>query len=153
MAKKFTSIFKIEQKYKRIARETLKNKILPKIEEKLKDNINKTVYAKSSNGGWYDRTYAMLNSVRGTVEVDNDIQTIISIFPRPGDMTSLYPSVRFPYNINNQGYIVEWLNEGTNDSPVYNHPKHHFMDMTANESSEIVRAELDKAFRQAGNMK
>jgi hypothetical protein len=53
----------------------------------------------------------------------------------------------------NRDMIVEWLNEGTSGSPIYNHPAHKFMDKTADEAGSISRNELNKALNKANRKK
>lgn len=159
MAKRFAVEERIFNKYQKIASETLKGEIRKKVIRKLKDNIKATVYSKP-DPKYYTRSYSMMNSVRGYVTRDNDLQTIISIYPDPSNMTG-FPDPKFKNYLSlagmgsddNRDMIVEWLNEGTSGSPIYNHPAHKFMDKTADEAGIIARGKLNKALYKASKRK
>jgi len=159
MAKKFASIARIEAKYKKAARDALLNKIRPRVKEALQKNIDDTVYS-NPESDWYVRSYAMRTSVEGYITADNDMETVMSIFPDPKKMVGFYiqdyakyGSIASPNRNDNRDMIVEWLNEGTSGSPIYNHKGHHFMDKTFDETNKIVKEELAKAFKKVNNQK
>jgi len=159
MAKRFAVEEEVFEKYRKAARDALLYNIRPKIIQKLKDNIGATVYS-SPDPQYYARTHSMQRSVSGYIKTDNSTQTIISIYPDPNNMTGFpvsrfknYASIAGMGSSDNREMIVEWLNEGTSGSPIYNHKPHKFMDKTAKESSDITRKELGKALSKANRVK
>lgn len=77
--------------------------------EKLKDNIDKTVY--STDEGEYNRTMAMRNSSTADVSINDDIN--IEIYNNPELMNYRYPSSNSSkWGNDHRDDIVGWLNDG-----------------------------------------
>jgi len=135
---------RIFDKYTRVSRETLLHTISKQIEQQLRDNIELTVYSRPA--GEYERTYSMLNSIATQILYDNSYITMIGVGTNPDNMDSTYPSVLNPGRNDNREFITEWLNNGTNGSPYFNHNSWDFMGMTQAQVIDIVHKALVAAF-------
>jgi len=108
---------------KNVLEDVSKTGVAKQMEEELK---------RSTDEYFYGQTHVQHSAHYLTQSVDSkfkneDGDMEISVFHNPQKMQLNYPSWAQGSDDNRQNIIL-WLNEGTDGSPIYNHPAYRFVD-------------------------
>lgn len=116
------------------------------IKENYQEAISDTLYAKPKTSDWYENEFAMLNSITPQTKVGKD-EMIVFAFADISKMNPPYMSLNGSFQSPN---IVEWLNNGTSGSPIFNHPSYNFVEIAQSKVEVELKGFMIPLLRKRG---